>query len=330
MYILIILQLINSIFLVRDPDELFTEDDKESYVVTADRVILEGKEEERVSHLIGNVEVLHGKTVITGDEGYVYEKEKMAEITGGIKIDDEGTVINSETGRYFREKKMAVLIDSVVLKDGRQVLMADSLVYFKTKKLAFANGNVVLIDKEQNSEVSGSYGEYDFIKESGFITDAPVLTLSEKEKEITITGDTLKIERKKNFMSCVGSVEVREDSIISHSGYLEYYSDSEKIYLEENPIVEQENKSTLTGTSIEVFLNKREIVKTVAYGFAKGNYHFEDGGSNDVMGDSITIFFNDGQTDKIVVTGNASGVYKNVKEEKVKKEEEEKKEEKNE
>jgi lipopolysaccharide export system protein LptA len=315
MYILIILQLMNSIFLVREPDELFSEDDREPYVVTADRVVLDETDQGRVSHLIGDVEVVHGKTVITGDEGYVYEKQKMAEITGGIRIDDEGTVINSGTGRYFRETKMAVLIDSVVLQDGQQVLMTDSLVYYKTKKLAFATGNVVLIDKEQNSEVKGSYGEYDFIKESGFITDAPSLTLWEEEKEITITGDTLKIERKKNFMSCVGNVEVCEDSIISHSGYLEYYSDSEKIYLEENPVVEQKNKSTLSGNSIQVFLDKREIVKTVALGFAKGNYHFTDGGSNDVMGDSITIFFNDGRTYKILVTGNANGVYRKVKEE---------------
>lgn len=318
MNILIFSLVINSLFLVRDPDEIFTAKDREPYIIEAEKVTLDETDEGRVSHLMGNVKITHGKTIITGDEGFAYENEQMAEIIGNVKIDDEGTIITSKIAKYFKEERMVVLVDTVELQDGEQVLKADSLVYFKGKKVSHAYGGVILIDEEQNTEVTGDYGEYDFINKEGFITSNPVLTLSEKDRKIIITGDTLRIKRKENFMSCTGNVKIREDSIMARAGYLEYYSDSERIYLKEKPIIEQVGKSTLSGLLIEVFLKNREIVKTIATIDAKGNYSFSDGATNDVMGDTITIFFKDGKTDRIAVIGNARGLYK-------KKEEEEKK-----
>lgn len=314
MYILILLQIINSIFLVKNPDKLFTIGDKEPYIITADQVTLDETGNGRVSHLVGNIKITQGKTIITGDEGYAYENEQMAEIMGNVKIDDEGTIITSENAKYFKEQRMAVLVDTVRLRDGKQSLKADSLIYLKGEKVSKAWRDVVLIDEEQNTEVKGGYGEYDFINEKGFMTDNPVLTLTEKDRKVIITGDTLRIKRKENFMSCKGNVRVSEDSITAQAGYLEYYSDSERIYLEEKPVIRQEGTSTLTGTTVKVFLENREIVKTIAINSAKGDYSFSGGATNAVTGDTITIFFNDGKTERIVVVGNAKGFYKKPKE----------------
>ncbi|GAH86011.1 unnamed protein product, partial [marine sediment metagenome] len=93
MVLLIFLQILSSVFLVREPDELFTRKDREQYVITADKVTLDETGEGRVSHLIGNIKITHGRTIITGDEGYAYENEQMAEIISNVKIDDEGTII---------------------------------------------------------------------------------------------------------------------------------------------------------------------------------------------------------------------------------------------
>jgi lipopolysaccharide export system protein LptA len=307
--------LLSSLIMVKDPDELFTKHDREPYIIEAETVTLDETDEGRVSHLFGNVTITHGKTVITGSEGYVYEEKKIAEIIDDVKIDDEGTIITAGIGRYFRDERMAVLVGNVELTEGKQILKADSLAYYKESKLSKASGNVLLIDQEQHTEVSGEYGEYDFVNEEGFMTKEPLLTLTEEEKKVIIEGDTLRIKRKEHFMSCNGNVRVREDSIVARAGFLEYYSDSERIHLREEPIVEQEGRSTLTGFTIEVFLKKREIVKTVATIGAQGIYSFSDGASNDVRGDSITIHFVDGKTDRIVVVGNAHGVYKQIKEE---------------
>ncbi len=320
MSVLIIFQIVTLLVMVRDPDEILTKYDREPYVIQAERVTLDETESGRVSHLIGNVRITHGKTVITGDEGYAYETQQMAEVIKNVTIDDEGTIITARVARYYKEERMVVLVDSVELLEGKQILKADSLVYYKGKKKSIAVGNVVLIDQEQNTEVTGDYGEYDFVNETGFITNKPTLTLLEKDKKIVITGDTLNIRRKENFMSCSGNVTVREDSIQAKAGYLEYYSDSERIYLKEEPVVEQEGKSFLTGLSIEVFLKKREIIKTVATNNARGTYHFSDKGVNDVTGDSITLYFKDGKTDRIVIVGNARGVYKKPREEEKKNE----------
>ena len=315
MNIVIFLLIVNSVFLVKDPDEIFTKDDREPYIVTAERVYLDETGEGRVSHLIGNVKIIHGKTIITGDEGYVYENQQMAEIIKNVQIDDEGTIITSRVAKYFKDERMVVLIDSVYLQEGKQILKTDSLVYLKEKKVSKAWREVVLIDEEQNTTVTGGYGEYDFVNEVGFMTDNPELILLEKDKKITITGDTLNIRRKENFMSCKGNVKVREDSIIATAGYLEYFSDKEHIYLKENPVVEQEGRSSLSGSSIEIILKKREIVRTVAVNNAKGNYSLSDGGTNDVTGDTITIFFKEGRTERIVVVGNAKGIFRKVKDE---------------
>ncbi len=311
----IFLLLINSIFLIKDPDELFTKSDMEPYIVTAERVYLDETGEGRVSHLIGNVKIIHGKTIITGDEGYVYENQQMAEIIKNVQIDDEGTIITARVAKYFKEEKMLVLVDSVDLREGKQILKTDSLIYFKEKKVSKAWGDVVLIDEEQNTTVTGGYGEYDFVNEVGFMTDNPELILLEKDRKITITGDTLNIRRKENFMSCKGNVKVYGDSIMATAGYLEYFSLKEHIYLKENPVVEQEGKLSLSGISIEVFLKKREIVRTVAVNNARGSYALSDGGTNDVTGDTITIFFKEGRTERIVVIGNAKGVFSKVKDE---------------
>jgi lipopolysaccharide export system protein LptA len=310
----VVLYMLWALTLVKDPDEIFTSDDREPYVIEAESVTLDETGEGRVSHLLGNVKITHGKTIITGNEGYAYEKQEMAEIIKDVKVDDEGTLITSDIARYFRNKRMAILVENVEFLEGSQILKTDSLTYFKESKLSIANGHVVLIDQEQHTEVTGGYGEYDFVHEEGFITEDPVLTLVEKEKKVTIEGDTLRIKRKENFMSCSGNVRVREDSIVARAGFLEYYSDSERIHLTEEPVVEQQGKSTLTGSAIEVFLEKREIVKTVATTAARGVYSFSDGASNDVMGDTITIHFADGKTERIVVVGSARGVYKQRKE----------------
>jgi lipopolysaccharide transport protein LptA len=311
------------LFLVRDPDELFTSEDKEPYVVESDRMTLDETEKGRISHLIGNLKITHGNTIITGDEGFVYEEEKMAKIVKNVKVDDEGTIITSGTAQYYRMERKAVLYDSVKLLDGDQILNADSLTYFKEKKLSIASGNVILIDLEQNTEVTGDYGEYSFITEEGFITKDPQLMLTENEKQIRIRGDTIRIKRKENFISCKGNVTVVEDSITARAGYMEYHSDSEWIHLEYEPVVEQEGKSTLSGMSIDVFLKKKEIVKAIAILDAKGNYFFSDGGTNDVMGDTITVYFKDGEAERITVEGNAHGIFKDIKEKAGESEEEE-------
>ncbi len=314
MVLLAVLYMLGSLVLVKDPDELFTRHDTEPYIVEADQVTLDETDEGRISHLLGNVTVTHGKTVITGSEGYVYEAKRMAEIVDDVKIDDEGTIITAGVARYFRDEGMAILVRDVELVEGEQILKTDSLAYYKEQKLSKATGNVQLIDRKQRTEVTGEYGEYDFVNDEGFMTNHPALTLEEEDKKVVIEGDTLSIKRKQNFMSCNGNVTVQEDSIIARAGFLEYYSDSERIYLKEDPIVEQEGKSTLTGLTIEVFLRKREIVKTTATTGAQGIYSFSDGGTNDVRGDSITIHFLEGKADRIVVLGNAHGVYKQVKE----------------
>ncbi len=314
MNIIILLQIINSIIFVRDPDELFTRSDTEPYVITATKVALDEQADDKgsVSHLIGNLKIVHGKTIITGEEGYAYEKDETAEIIGNVKILDEGTIITSNKAKYFKQEKKAVANDSVRVLDNKQLLKADSLVYFKETKSSKACGNVVLIDEEQNTEVSGEYGEYDFLTQQGFLTENPMLKLKEKEKYITISGDTLKIRRKDNFMSCTGNVKVVEDSITAKAGYLEYFQNSDMIYLKEKPSIEQQNKSTLCGELIEVFLKKRKIVKTTATKNAKGEYNLPEGGSNTVSGDSITIYFTQGEVERLVVKGNASGVYRKV------------------
>ena len=312
MTMLIFLQILSSIFLLKDPDELFTRTDREPYIIEADKVIIDETGDGRISHLIGNLKITHGKTIITGDEGFAYEKEQMAEILKNVKIDDEGTIITSGIAKYYKEERKAILKNSVELIEGKQILKADSLVYFKEKKISKAFGNVSLIDLEQKTDVTGNYGEYSFVNEEGFMTDNPKLMLIEKDNKITITGDTLRMKRKENFMSCNGNVKVSEDSITARAGYLEYYSDAEKIYLHTEPVIEQKGKSTLTGFSIEIFLKKREIVKTIATVDAKGIYQFSDSGTNDVMGDTIIIFFTDGKVERIVVHGNASGFYKKV------------------
>jgi lipopolysaccharide export system protein LptA len=312
MHFIIFLYIASSLFFVKDPDELFTRTDAEPYIVEADNVKLDETETGRVSHLLGNVKITHGKTEITAEEGFVYEDEKMAKVVGEVKIDDEGTIITSEVAKYYREERKAVLVKSVELVEGEQVLTTDSLVYYKEKKQSIAKGNVVLIDRKQKTEVTGDYGKYDFVSEEGFMTGNPELILEEKDKRVTITGDTLRIKRKENFMSCNGNVTVYEDSITATAGYLEYFSDSERIHLTYEPVVLQEGKSSLSGVSIEVFLKKREIVKTIATVDARGDYFFSDGGSNEVVGDTITIFFTDGKAERIVVTGNANGVYKSI------------------
>lgn len=314
MHMFTVLVLLSSLLLVKDPDALFTREDREPYIIEAETVTLDETDEGRVSHLYGNVSITHGKTIITGAEGYVYELKKMAEVIDSVKIDDEGTMITAGRARYFRDEGMAILVQDVELVEGEQILRTDSLTYYKKTKRSRASGNVRLIDQKQNTEVTGEYGEYDFVNDEGFMTGQPMLTLMEKEKRVTIEGDTLRIKRKENFMSCNGNVNVREDSIVARADFLEYYSDSERIHLEGEPIVEQEGKSTLTGLVIDVFLRKREIVRTVATTGAQGIYFFSDGARNDVRGDSITIHFIEGKTDRIVVVGNATGVYKQVKE----------------
>ena len=155
---------------------------------------------------------------------------------------------------------------------GTAKMMRDDFEFSGSYIKAFGkeNGNieakeeVVLLDKENHIRLSGNVLEHSKEKDYTHITDNALIEFLDKENaEVNSTMTSIEIERfgeKKEVVSR-GDVNLVSNESTVHGEYATYFEESEKMYVEGNPSLKQENKTVYCGRII-IYPNSDKIILT--------------------------------------------------------------------
>ena len=155
---------------------------------------------------------------------------------------------------------------------GTAKMMRDDFEFSGSYIKAFGkeNGNieakeeVVLLDKENHIRLSGNVLEHSKEKDYTHITDNALIEFLDKENaEVNSTMTSIEIERfgDKKEVGSRGDVNLVSNESTVHGEYATYFEESEKMYVEGNPSLKQENKTVYCGRII-IYPNSDKIILT--------------------------------------------------------------------
>jgi lipopolysaccharide export system protein LptA len=274
--------------------------------VSSDSVEAFDAEEGRVSHLYGSVVAVIGETVINGSEALVYEAEEKVVVLNVVASDEE-MVVSGDVLTYYRDDDRAVVSGGAKLRTGEEIIYADSLTYLRSVRQIEGRGNLNVASLREDAVATGGVLRYDLSSHSGTLTDSPVMIVKARE-DTRVEGQSMWIDQEADIAVAAGSVQVTMTSATVSCDSLFYDLESEIARMWGDPEVEGEN-GWVTGDTIRVFFEEREVVRASVAGAASGEYVLADGGTNLVRGDTIEILFNKGEMESVVVKGRAEGEY---------------------
>lgn len=127
-----------------------------------------------------------------------------------------------------------------------------------------AKDNVILLDKENHVRLSGNILEHSKEKNYTHITDNATIEFLDKENaEVNSTMTSIEIERfgeKKEIVSR-GEVNLVSSESTVMGEYATYFEESEKMFVDGNPSLKQENKTVYCGRII-IYPNSDKIILT--------------------------------------------------------------------
>jgi len=274
--------------------------------VSCDSIQVSEMPEGRISHLYGRVVIQIEDVEILGTEALVYEADERAVVFGVIASDREMTA-TGETLIYYRGEDKAVVTGDARLMSSDEAIYADTLTYFRSERRIEGKGDVRVVSLKDDTIAISGEGEYYLDERSGLLSDSPVLTVKGGD-DTRVESTRMRIYQANRLAAAVGSVVVSMKKGEATCDSLEYRLDEEIASMWGNPRIEGED-GWMTGETIDVFFEEREVARALVIGRASSEYRLSDGGLNEVRGDTVEVFFDEGEMESIVVRGSAEGKY---------------------
>ena len=274
--------------------------------VTSDSVEVLSTPEGLVSYLRGSVVVTMENTVIRGSEAFVYEGEERAVVLD-VHVDDVDVLVRGDTLTYYRVDDRAVVSGDVRLETADETIHADRVVYLRRERTATASGDVRVVSMKDDVVATGGRGEYDLAVHSGRLLDSPVL-LVKGRGDTRVESDAMLIYQQSHKASAVGDVTVSMRTGVASCDSLDYDWVKGIACMWGDPRIDGSN-GWVTGDTVKVLFEEREVANTCVVGNASAEYDLGDGSTNAVSGDTIEMLFHQGEMESIVVKGSAEGKY---------------------
>ena len=263
-----------------------------------------------VSHLVGNVWIVHGETTLKSD--YV---------------------------QYRKKKGQLILDGKVEIERDQTTLFAEHVVYYKKDRHAEASGGVRIVDTEEGITLTGTDGDYFHRAHYAEITGSPRLTRYKEDEEVLITGQRLEYyfaDSDTAIRAVVqDSVTVTDmsEQITVTCDRVDYSRVPEQALITGSPrLVKQqahgEEKIVVTGKRMVYSFAEKHVdvyaSVTITRGPLEGvcdtlTYVREEAhligrpvlreGNNDIAGDDILLTLKEDSVTQAVVTGRAKATY---------------------
>jgi len=272
----------------------------------ADKVEISKEGDERIVHLVGNVVIDGGETVITCSEAAINEAHGWVKLSGAVRLVDENGEVNAQSAIYYFKEARGYMSDSVTVITADERIGSDSLYYDGTRDSVEMYGNVVMEDVRNSMVVVGERGWYNLAADEGSLFGTPELRIMREDKApIVIHARAFKLVTKDNQFYGFDSVQAVIDSINVRCDTFSYDLKAEAGWMI-RPIIKEKNNE-LTGTYGDFTMRNKEI-ELLGVTNGKSVYYTKEGSKNTVEGEKITVTFSDGKAKSIRVDGLPRGV----------------------
>ncbi|HTY08446.1 MAG TPA: hypothetical protein VMF29_04710 [Candidatus Edwardsbacteria bacterium] len=238
-------------------------DTGQPYMVSANAMKVQSLPDDRITWMFGNVEIVHGATVLRGDSAWASSVHGTATIWGHFRLTENTALITGAKAVYTKDPGRAVVHGSPRASDHGWTMDADSIVYVKPLARSYAYGTVVMADSEGRDRVDGSYCEYWHDRAYGLMTGRPRFTMiggDSARPASFVDADRMEIERNGSVAVASGNVLYQGDSVWASCQQLTYYKAQGRILLEQAPRIWQTG-SDISAASIEMLLD-RDTLRT--------------------------------------------------------------------
>lgn len=255
---------------------------------------------EQARELIGNVELLHGTTIVQCDRAIQFLARNKAELIGnvivrddtlvmttrhgmydgttrsaegfdGVRLDDGTTTLRAQYGKYIVEEKKAFFRTNVRLEDTSSVLTADELTYYREDQKTFADGNVTIVSEDGITLTGPHFENYKKLRFS-VMSKRPKAVQIDRTPEgapdtLTVIGDVMEM-----YQDSVPRLIVIDNVVMARRDFsaecmlAKFYLDLDSISLERSPtawyLAAPRETTQISGDTMFVLIPGRSI-KTV-------------------------------------------------------------------
>jgi lipopolysaccharide assembly outer membrane protein LptD (OstA) len=232
------------------------QDTTQPYVLSADRMRVRAVDQDKITWLYGQVEIIHGSTILRGDTARISNKTQKASVWGRVTILDKTMQIKARKADYLKPISRANLYGRPRLNDAGWDLTADSMAYSRALSKSYAYGRVEMCDSSRQNWVFGDYGEYWHDRGYGFVTGRPRMEIRDKKnpaKASLINSDKMEVFQKEQLALASGNVSFAQDSLWASCGRMSYFKEQGRLILEEAPAIWRLD-SRITGRTVEMNL----------------------------------------------------------------------------
>jgi lipopolysaccharide export system protein LptA len=285
--------------------------------------------QDKVTRLLGRVEIVHGSTVLRGDSAWVSTLRQQAEVWGRVSLTDRDIQMTGRRACYYKKIGKAVMHGDPVAKDQQWTLSADSLAYFRETSRSEAYGNVRIADSSGRQQARADFGQYWHQKGYGMLDGSPKLEIREGQGATvrTITSHKMEVYRQGNLAIAKGEVRFVQDSLTVPSpnvgsmgtpsnsglqascGLAAYYRDQGRLVLEERPRVWQPG-AEMEARVMTLSLNGDTVKSLEAFdSVALRQFTATDEDTDLIRCDSLWAEFQDGRISQAKTCGDVWSLY---------------------
>jgi lipopolysaccharide export system protein LptA len=285
-------------------------DTSQPYMVSANSMKVQMVGQDKVTWLRGEVEIIHGPTIIRGDSARVSTVLEQALIWGHVRITDQTARLSGQSAVYHKKFGRSVLHGRPDLKDAGWTLTADSLVHLKDLAKSYAYGHVGMEDSSAKNMIEGDYGEYWHEKSYGLLSGNPKYTITNGDRKVsTITADRMEAYQESQTAIATGNVQYSEDSVWASAGRMSYFKNQGRMFLEDQPRVWRID-SDLSGRTIELIFQHDSLKNSVVRDSVVLRQFLSEQGDTDLIrSDSLWMEFSQGKISQARAAGSAWSRY---------------------
>lgn len=215
-------------------------DTSQPYLISANTMKVQSLPDDRITWLYGNVEIVHGTTVLRGDSAWASTATDRAVVWGHFRLTDRTAVITGHKAVYTKAAGRAVVSGDPAARDGGWAMAADSIIFLRALQRSYAIGHVALADSSGRNRATGDFGEYWHDRDYGRLTGGPRFEMAgddSAQPPAVIVADTMEIEQRGALATGSGHVQYQGDSVWAAGGRLAYDRQRGRIALERRPRV---------------------------------------------------------------------------------------------
>ncbi len=226
------------------------------------------------------VRIDHPERLITGDSVHYAMDPGIAELIGptDILLKGDSTLIHTLRGSYDTQNEVARATRRSRVRSEGRLLEGDSLRYTRHNGLGRAWGRVVMSDPESHTVGRGAYGQYNDVKQRGYITGRAEMIMLDGGDSLFLHADTI-FSRMVPVVDSSGT-DSTSRQIMAHRQVRFYKSDMQGIC---DTLVHLTADSTIRMYHQPVLWN----------------------GTDQITGDHIRITMHDGRAHRMYVERNA-------------------------